>query len=144
MIKLLNILLMGAIDKVYQANLTCTIVNSRKHGTLTVRRNPFIDQNCDGKISFEKTETGEMFCLKKGGKSDELACQSECKFIFLFKFDLIKMVVHTSEPETMQSNCKCGLENAPSIANNIGGGEEVYKNQYPWHAVIAIYKEEKG
>ena len=93
----------------------CTKISSAKHGELTLNQEEILPANCVEGLSFLKDDTGDIFCLKKGGKSDKLACvQSEG-----------------------QKDCFCGMENAPDVMNNrIHGGSIVSKNQFPWHAIV--------
>ena len=90
----------------------CSTVNSKVHGKLTLSKNENIHQNCVGDLTFLKEETGQIFCLKKGGKSDTITC------------------VDTAA-------CFCGQENKPALdLAEIAGGDEVEENQYPWHALV--------
>ena len=93
----------------------CTKIRSAKHGELSLKQDENLPENCLEGLSFLKEDTGDIFCLKKGGKSDKLACvQSDG-----------------------QKDCFCGMENAPDVINNIIlGGNIVYKNQFPWHAIV--------
>ena len=94
----------------------CSKVNSGKQGDLRLQTEGNLPENCVENLSFLKEETGEKFCLKKGGGADLLAC------------------VGGEDPT---EECLCGKENIPSVSTNrIVGGNIVSKNQYPWHAMI--------
>ena len=94
---------------------SCAKIRSAKHGELALNQGENLPANCVEGLSFLKEDTGDIFCLRKGGKSDKLECvQSEG-----------------------QRDCFCGVENAPDVMNNrIQGGSIVSKNQYPWHAIV--------
>ena len=89
----------------------CFSINSKKHGKLYSIEREKLPEKCIKGLSFQKKETGKMFCLKKGRQTDSLTCA--------------------------QANCFCGKENIPSdgIAEIIGG-DEVDRNQYPWYALL--------
>jgi hypothetical protein len=100
-------------------NALCSLVNSIKHGRLSVVKTQQFRPNCVQGLIFEKEGTGKRFCLSKMIKeSEELHC----------------------------GGCFCGQENKPGVdggrdegdLSEVGvvGGEEVGEHQYPWYAMI--------
>ena len=69
---------------------TCPIVESDKHGRLTVGQTEENDPDtCVGKFTFTNEETKQMFCLNKEAGTDILTC--------------------------LANKCTCGKENKPII-----------------------------
>ena len=108
----------------------CSMVNSVKHGKLFLKKSEEFHPNCVGNLIFQKEETGKIFCLKRNIiLTDKITCVG-----------------------TAAQDCFCGQENKPSMGlETIGvgkydksgmdlpaivGGDEVGKNQYPWHALV--------